>query len=155
MKNVNYRFISHWLIKTDPAKASQTLDDVESWPNWWPGLEKLERLEGVPGHVGSRVRCTWRASGYRLNIIIEIIDYQPQQILRFTSSGDLIGEGSWTMQKAGEDQTAMQIVWNVATTKRWMNRLAPILRPFFERNHQRVMKKGERGFNQFLRENYA
>lgn len=150
MKNAAYRFTSHWLIETDPATASRTLDEVASWPEWWPGLEKLENLRGTPGRVGSRVRCTWRAGGYRLDIIIEITDYQPQKLLTFNSSGDLAGEGKWTIQKVGEHQTAMQIVWNVATTKAWMNRFAPILRPVFERNHEKVMKNGERGFNQFL-----
>ena len=35
--------------------------------------------------------------------------------------------------------------WNVATTKRWMNELAPLARPLFERNNDVVMRWGGEG----------
>ena len=41
--------------------------------------------------------------------------------------------------------TAVLYEWNVATTKPWMNRLAPLLRPAFEWNHDWVMARGGEG----------
>ena len=35
--------------------------------------------------------------------------------------------------------------WNVATTKAWMNLLAPLARPVFEWNHDWVMARGGEG----------
>ena len=35
--------------------------------------------------------------------------------------------------------------WNVATTKAWMNLLAPVARPVFEWNHDWVMARGGEG----------
>ena len=35
--------------------------------------------------------------------------------------------------------------WNVATTKRWMNALSPMLGPAFRWNHDWVMRNGGHG----------
>ena len=40
--------------------------------------------------------------------------------------------------------------WNVATTKPWMNLLAPIARPAFEWNHDWVMSHGGTGIAELL-----
>jgi hypothetical protein len=40
--------------------------------------------------------------------------------------------------------------WNVRTTKRWMNVLAPVARPAFEYNHNVVMRRGGEGLAQRL-----
>ena len=41
--------------------------------------------------------------------------------------------------------TAVVYEWNVATTKRWMNLLAPLARPVFAWNHDWVMGNGAEG----------
>ena len=40
--------------------------------------------------------------------------------------------------------------WNVATTKPWMNLLAPVARPIFEWNHDWVMGHGGEGIAKLL-----
>ena len=40
--------------------------------------------------------------------------------------------------------------WNVHTTKRWMNAMAPLLRPVFEWNHNWVMRNGGAGIAELL-----
>jgi hypothetical protein len=40
--------------------------------------------------------------------------------------------------------------WNVATTKAWMNAMAPLLRPVFEWNHNWVMRNGGVGVAELL-----
>ena len=39
----------------------------------------------------------------------------------------------------------MLFEWRVRTTRRWMNVLAPIARPVFRWNHDRLMRAGGRG----------
>ena len=41
--------------------------------------------------------------------------------------------------------------WNVATTKAWMNLIAPIARPVFEWNHDWVMSRGAEGIAEVAR----
>jgi hypothetical protein len=40
--------------------------------------------------------------------------------------------------------------WNVATTRPWMNVLAPITRPVFAWNHDWVMRNGGEGLARLL-----
>jgi hypothetical protein len=58
--------------------------------------------------------------------------------------GELSGHGRWRLlEDAGV--TAVIYEWNVSTTKRWMNLLAPVARPVFEYNHDVVMCWGGEG----------
>ena len=58
--------------------------------------------------------------------------------------GDLVGSGRWELAQDGR-VTQATYLWEVRTTKRWMNVLAPALRPAFAWNHHRVMGVGARG----------
>jgi hypothetical protein len=46
--------------------------------------------------------------------------------------------------------TAVLYEWNVATTRVWMNLVAPIARPVFEWNHDWVMSRGAEGIASLL-----
>ncbi len=58
--------------------------------------------------------------------------------------GELAGTGRWRLFEQ-DGVTAVTYEWNVATTKRWMNLLAPIARPVFAWNHDWVMARGGEG----------
>ena len=59
-------------------------------------------------------------------------------------------KGAVTGDASQEGVTAVLYEWNVATTKPWMNRLAPLLRPAFEWNHDWVMARGGEGISKLL-----
>ena len=46
--------------------------------------------------------------------------------------------------------TAVLYEWNVATSRAWMNLLAPVARPVFEWNHDWVMARGGEGIANLL-----
>jgi hypothetical protein len=60
------------------------------------------------------------------------------------ANGELAGRGSWRLYEDGEG-TAVLFEWRVQTTRWWMNLLAPIARPVFRWNHDRLMRAGGRG----------
>ena len=41
--------------------------------------------------------------------------------------------------------TAVLYEWDVRTSKRWMNALAPVAQPLFDHNHNLVMRWGGEG----------
>ena len=65
-------------------------------------------------------------------------------LMEGTASGELAGSGRWRLI---EDRgvTAVIYEWDVRTTKRWMNLLAPLARPVFKWNHDVVMGWGGEG----------
>ncbi len=70
-------------------------------------------------------------------------------LIEVEASGELSGRGRWRLFEQGE-LTAVLYEWNVATTKRWMNALAPLLRPAFASNHDWVMRNGATGIAELL-----
>jgi hypothetical protein len=58
--------------------------------------------------------------------------------------GELDGIGVWTFTFDNGITTA-RYDWTVKTTKWWMNILAPIARPAFEKNHDVIMAWGAEG----------
>ena len=134
-----------------PRQVASAILDVQNWPQWWDGLESATVAEPQADIIGSRIECTWRSlTGYRLTLGIVITTYTPERTIVFTSSGDLVGGGSWTFEPTAEKATKMEIVWQVATEKGWMNLLAPVLRPLFIYSHNLLMRRGERGLRKYL-----
>lgn len=150
-KPTEYMFLSHWVIHAGTAKAAHAITDVSHWTDWWEGLESVEVKESTQAATGSRFACVWKSSsGYRLALNICITEYIEEEVMRFTADGDLAGSGTWRIEPVSANRTAMTILWNVSTTKTWMNTLAPALRPVFVKSHNALMKKGEQGLNVYM-----
>ena len=127
--------------------------DLPGWGNWWPGLEKGEITESRVEIVGTKLNAVWKSMfGYQLKMQLTITGYIPNQKITFQSEGDLIGSGSWAFTSEANGWTRMDIAWNVATQKMWMNALAIFLRPVFIYAHERLMQKGEAGLVRYLRD---
>ena len=155
LKPKKYHFVSEWSVDAERSVVVHAVMDVTSWYKWWPGLVRsdiIEVVHGPHGYKGSKFAAIWRSSsGYKLHIRILITHYRASEFFGFDSSGDLVGKGSWTFTDA-PGGTRMYIIWEVATTKAWMNILGPLLRPIFVYNHKSIMRKGEAGLRKFLME---
>jgi hypothetical protein len=69
---------------------------------------------------------------------------QPPYLLEAHASGELEGVGVWRLY-TGPLGTVAVYSWDVSTTRRWMNRIAPFARPAFAWNHDYVMRQGAQG----------
>lgn len=126
---------------------------VDRWPSWWGGLTSVQLLQpGTgPDQLGAVRQFTWKTKlGYCLVFNLKLIQVERLRLLQSNASGDLEGTGVWTLTTEG-DQTIVQYDWNVSTTKQWMNWLAPVARPLFNWNHDKVMQEGENGLRVYLR----
>jgi len=74
---------------------------------------------------------------------------EPPQVIEGRAEGELSGIGRWRLYEA-DGVTAVLYEWSVATTRAWMNLLAPVARPFFEWNHDWVMARGGEGIAELL-----
>ena len=148
-----YSFITHWHLRCPIETVWEAIFHSERWPSWWNGLERVVELEpGDHNRVGALRRFTWKGSlPYRLVVDMRVTRVEPPRALESLASGDLEGSGVW--QLSGDDEgTAVRYDWNVRTTKRWMNLLAPLARPLFALNHDVVMRSGARGLKRLLEE---
>jgi hypothetical protein len=122
------------------------------WPSWWRGVERVVELcPGDAEGLGAQHRYTWKSAlPYRLTLDIEAVEVVRRHRLVGMASGELSGRGCWSLWEDG-GVTVAHFYWQVRTTKRWMNLLAPLLRPAFAWNHKVVMRWGGHNLARRLR----
>lgn len=142
----DYAFLTAWRVAAPRDAVFEVLHASERWPEWWDGLERVVKLEeGDSEGRGSLGRYTWRSfMRYRLKFDMRITDVDRPHRMAGSAEGELAGSGSWCLY---EDDRATTVVfeWRVRTTRPWMNLLAPVARPLFRWNHDRLMRAGGRG----------
>lgn len=141
-----YAFVTAWRLAAAREAVFDVLHASERWPEWWHGLERVEKLEdGDADGRGSLGRYTWRSRvGYRVEFEVRITGVERPHWMEGRALGDLSGTGSWRLYEE-DGETAVLFEWRVRTTRRWMNALAPVARPVFRWNHDWIMRQGGRG----------
>jgi uncharacterized protein YndB with AHSA1/START domain len=146
-----YSFLTTWLLESPREPVWEAIYDQESWPSWWRGVEEAEELRGgEDGGVGTVSRLVWKSLlPYRVEFQVTTTRVERPALMEADAVGELAGVGRWRLYE-DDGVTAVLYEWNVGTTKRWMNLLAPIARPAFEWNHDWVMARGGEGISQLL-----
>ncbi|BCX81969.1 hypothetical protein MIT9_P1551 [Methylomarinovum caldicuralii] len=141
---IRYDLVTVWRLPASPARVWNVLAQAQSWPRWWPEVEKVEILTPEnPVGVGARHRHHWRTRlGYRLCFELEVLRLEPLRRVDTRVSGDLVGRGRCLLRGAG-NMTVVRVDWHVHTTKAWMNRISALAKPAFVWNHSRLMASGE------------
>ena len=147
----NYEFVTIWKFKAPQQNVWDLIFHSEQWPNWWRGVEKVEKLKaGDANHVGAVHRYTWKSKlPYRLVFEMETTRVVPISLIEGRAIGELRGLGRWQLSQDG-GITTVRYDLKVETTKSWMNYLAPIARPVFSWNHNVVMDWGREGMERQL-----
>ena len=148
----DYAFLTTWLLESPRQPVWEAIYDQERWPQWWRGVEEATELRSGAdgGDVGSVARMVWRSLlPYRVEFEVTTTRVEHPHLLEGHAVGGLEGVGRWRFYEQ-DGVTAVLYEWNVATTKPWMNRLAPLLRPAFEWNHDWVMARGGEGIAALL-----
>jgi hypothetical protein len=143
---MQYSFLTTWLLRSPREPVFACLYDQAGWPEWWRGVEVAEELRpGDESGVGTISRMVWRSFlPYRVEFEVTATKIERPALMEGQAVGDLEGVGRWRLYEQ-DGVTAVLYEWNVATTKPWMNRSAPLLRPVFEWNHDWVMRRGGEG----------
>ena len=146
-----YRFVTTWLLECERDRVWEAIYDQRAWPSWWRGVKEVFELDpGDETGVGSHSRMTWRSRlPYDLVFEIKTRTVEKPRLIEGDASGELEGVGRWRLFEE-HGVTAAVYEWNVHTTKRWMNLLAPVARPIFQVNHDWVMRNGATGIASLL-----
>ena len=147
----DYKFLTTWLLEAPREQVFEAIYDQANWPQWWRGVEEAEEISpGDDGGVGTVARMVWKSLlPYRVEFEVTTTRIERPHLLEGDAVGELSGIGRWHLYEQG-GVTAVLYEWNVATSKAWMNLLAPIARPVFEWNHDWVMARGGEGISQLL-----
>ena len=146
-----YRLTTVWRIDAPARRVYEAICEPLRWPSWWRGVKNVVELEpGDERGVGRLLRYTWKGLlPYELTFTIRVVRVKPLVALEGVATGELEGVGRWhfTEERSG---TTVCYEWQVRTSKRWMNLLAPIASPLFRWNHDFIMREGGMGLARLL-----
>lgn len=150
----DYQFSTVWRVEASIQEVWDVFSHPDQWPEWWGSLERIVEIKkGDVQGIGALHRYTWKgALPYRLTFDINVLNILPCSLLEGQASGAVEGRGVWYFSASGAE-TIVRYDWNVRTTIRWMNYLAPLAAPVFRWNHDTVMREGARGLARKLATN--
>jgi uncharacterized protein YndB with AHSA1/START domain len=147
----SYSFLTTWILDAPRDAVWDAIYGIERWPDWWRGVERVEKLEAgrANGGVGALYRHEWRSViPYPVRFETRITRVELPHLIEADADGELAGTGRWRFFEGRE--TAVTYEWNVRTTRSWMNLIGPVARPVFRWNHNAVMHQGGQGLANFL-----
>ncbi len=146
-----YRFVTVWRIEAPIDAVWEAIYHSERWPTWWKSVTQVVEIAPGDEHgVGSVRRYFWKSRlPYTLLFELQVTRVQRPVALEGVSNGELVGRGTWNLSAAGP-VTTVRNIWEVRTTKAWMNLLAPLARPLFAWNHAHSMRQGGEGLARLL-----
>ena len=146
-----YRFLTTWVLAAPIEPVWDALHQIEQWPSWWPGVERVTKVaHGDENGVGGVYEQLWRSKiPYAVEFTTYVTRVERPHLIEARAEGKLDGSGTFRVFEA-HDATAVTYDWAVRTTPRWMNAIAPAARPMFAWNHHAVMKQGGVGLARAL-----
>jgi hypothetical protein len=140
-----YRFLTTWLLDASRDDVWEAIYAVERWPEWWRGVERVEKLaHGDENGIGAVYAHRWRSVvPYPVDFRVTVDRIDRPKLIVARAEGELAGTGVWRLYDG--DGTSVTYDWHVRTTRPWMNLVAPVARPIFAWNHNVVMRHGGEG----------
>ena len=140
-----------WVVAAPIPRIFETLTRPEDWPGWWRYVESVQPLRaGDAAGIGAIRRYVWTSRlPYRVRFDMETTSISEPDAIEGVARGELSGIGRWHLTESSRG-TVVRYTWEVATVKKWMSALAPLLAPVFAWNHDQVMAEGGRGLARHL-----
>ncbi|MEU9504122.1 SRPBCC family protein [Streptomyces sp. NPDC048196] len=140
-----YRFRSVWQLHAPPAVVYAVLERAESYPQWWPQVREVTRIDDRSGTARFRSLLP-----YDLRVVAaEQVRDPGAGVLEIAMRGDLTGWARWTVVP-GAGGTRAVFEQDVEVCKPLMRRVGPLARPLFRANHALMMRAGRRGLARWL-----
>lgn len=143
-----YHFLSEFTMTSGRDAVWAALLAAEEWPSWWRWLKRIEIVGAATSadgagavyrnHIGS-------PTGYSFTFESEIVEVDPLRRIDMTLTGEIDGRIRYLLSDGPSGGTRISYAQLVETPKWWMNLLAPIARPGFTWNHDKLMSDFGRG----------
>lgn len=142
----DYRFRSLWSVPAAPGRVFATLVDLAGYPDWWPDIRAVRRVDEDTAEVTCRSVLPYVLT-FRLHRAVED---EPAGHMRVDMSGDLEGYVQGHVAAHRSAGALLAITQRVVVRKPLLRALAPVGRPVFRANHALMMWRGQRGFRSYL-----
>jgi uncharacterized protein YndB with AHSA1/START domain len=146
----HYSFVTTWRFRHPRERVWQALNTPEDYHKWWPCMVACRALTpGVTGVGARHERAVRGRLPYVLRYTTTVTRSEPPAEVAYDAGGDLVGHGRFVLTPT-DDGTEVVFHWDVSTTGKVLNLLAPLLSWLFAWNHNWVMARGQRGLAEWL-----
>jgi hypothetical protein len=152
MASHDYEFVSHWRVRGAREEVFGILEDVGSFPRWWPQvyLEATKVEKGDERGIG-RVWALWTRGRlpYTLRWNSRLVETRRPDGFTVAATGDFVGQGTWTLTQDG-DHVDVRFDWRIRADKPLLRYLSFVMKPLFAANHRWAMARGEESLRREL-----
>lgn len=151
-----YDFTDVWTVPAPIDIVWRMIDDVASWPQWWPDYRHAELVSDVKHGPGTRWRVSVKSDlPYTLAFEFVVLAHEPPRYVRVRTEGFFEGVIDWRLQEVSPDLTRLTL-HELTETKWTLINLAARVggRRLLERNHRTAMQRGESGMKAALGRGY-
>lgn len=133
-----YRFATVFTIDVEPQRIWDALILPGGWLADHPDIEHwTAKARGGADHLGDRYGVDHHVGGpVTLRYDLEVVQSRAPYRLTWRVTGDLAGTAAFELDEL-DGVTDLRFTWEVATTKRWMNVAAPLIRRQMVREYKR------------------
>jgi hypothetical protein len=127
-----FGFRGRWWVAATPAAVQAVLVDLEHYPEWWPQVRAVAKIDD------DRARVLCRSTlPYTLDLELAAVHRQPH-LLQTRLRGDLTGWVRWRIRGEGEG-TRLELSQRVVVTHRLLGVAAALAPAPLRWNHDRMM----------------
>jgi uncharacterized protein YndB with AHSA1/START domain len=88
-------------IRTAPQTTMALLSDASRWPDWYPGMVKIDVAAPFP-EPGGKVVFKVKSAGASMQITETVLEYQPASLQLLQMDGALSGRARWELTPDGD-----------------------------------------------------
>jgi carbon monoxide dehydrogenase subunit G len=134
----DFRFERAWEVAAAPAVVREVLLDLERYPEWWPQVRAVAKIDDDTARVLCRSTLP-----YVLDLVLHA-EQRGSEVLRTSISGDLTGWSEFRVRSGGAG-TQVAYEQEVVVAHRTLSLASRLLRPLLRWNHDRMMEGCESG----------
>ncbi|MFF4382124.1 SRPBCC family protein [Kitasatospora sp. NPDC001547] len=144
----HYRFRDVWRLAAPAPIVYAALEDVQSYPLWWPEVREARPTGEDSGDVVLRALLPYR-------LVVGLVPSRRDPaagVLEVTMRGDLNGWTRCTVTPDGPRGAGSRVLFeeDARPGRPLLRRFALPLHPLFRANHAVMMRRGQRGLAAYL-----
>jgi uncharacterized protein YndB with AHSA1/START domain len=133
-------------IKASPQETMALLSDAGRWPDWYPGMSRVDITARYP-EAGGKVAFKVKSAGLSVPITETVLDYQPGKLQLFQMEGMLSGRARWELTPEG-DGTRLTTTFDYSLSGGVLGKIADAL--IARRLNARGLQAGLRNFKELV-----
>ena len=124
------------------------LQDVDSYPQWWPWLREFDGTDLV---AGAAWHCTVQPPlPYRVRFVVHLDTVDPPHTVAASVTGEIVGTARLTTAAAG-DGSALRLVADLGPQRQALRLMSAAFRPLVRFGHDWILDTGARQFGERAR----